>query len=95
MATARRRIPNGRTAMSGGLRMETPRNEFGSILKYDLIAQLTDHSDDLEYALDELNLHEWDAAGDASYDLPEARALPSASGTAGRGPHPPEAPPAA
>ena len=83
--------------MSGGLGMETPEERVrSSILKIrSKIAQLTDHSDDLEYALDELNLHEWDAAGDASYDLPEARALPSASGTAGRGPHPPEAPPAA
>jgi hypothetical protein len=92
-SAARRRAAGGRTNMSGGLGMETPEERVrSSMLKIRAkIAQLTDHSDDLEYALDELNLHEWDSAGDEAYDLPEATV---ATPSAGRGPHPPQAPPA-
>jgi hypothetical protein len=90
----RRRSTNGRSNMSGGLGMETPEERvISSMLKIRAkIAQLTDHSDDLEYALDELNLHEWDSAGDEAYDLPEATVATSSAGRGG--PHPPQAPPA-
>ena len=53
----------GSATMSGGLAMGTPEERVRfSIQKIRTkITQLADHSDDLEYALDEMDLHEWDS----------------------------------
>ena len=75
----------GSATMSGGLAMGTPEERVRfSIQKIRTkITQLADHSDDLEYALDEMDLHEWDSPNvkDADYDLPGARG----GGGGGRG----------
>lgn len=73
--------------VSGGLALEDPEQRVRASMKAirQKIVQLTDHSDDLEYALDELNLHDWEDGNvpDADYDLPgsrETRGGPSPSG---------------
>jgi hypothetical protein len=67
----------GRSTLSGGLAMSTPEERVRfSIQKIRTkISQLADHSDDLEYALDEMDLHEWDSPNvkDSDYDLPNSR----------------------
>ena len=86
-----RRRPGGgslmsRTSLSGGLAVGTPedRVQASMLAIRQKIAQLTDHSDDLEYALEELDLHSWDDDNlkDEDYDLPGSRPESSAS-TAG------------
>ena len=68
---------SGARALSGGLAMGTPeeRVRFSIEKIRSKITQLNDHSDDLEYALDELDLHDWDSPGvkDEDYDLPDSR----------------------
>ena len=92
----RRPEAGGRTHLSGGLALGQPEERVRASMKAIRlkISQLTDHSDDLEYALDELNLHDWDDVGapEEDYDLPgsrETRGGPSAgnasSTSAGRG----------
>jgi hypothetical protein len=67
----------GRNSLSGGLAMGTPeeRVRFSIAKIRSKITQLADHSDDLEFALDELDLHDWDSPTlkDADYDLPDSR----------------------
>ena len=71
-----RRSAGASSAMSGGLSMGTPEDRVRfSIQKIrNKITQLVDHSDDLEFALDEMNLHDWDSPNvkDADYELPNA-----------------------
>ena len=79
----------GRSALSGGLALGTPEDRARvSIQKIrSKITQLVDHSDDLEYALDEMNLHDWDSPNvkDSDYDLPNSRGDGGGSGGGGGG----------
>ena len=69
--------PKPREAFSGGLQIGTPEERVRGAIKQirKKVNALLDHSDDLEFALEEMNLHDWDEpiASDSEYDLPGAR----------------------